>query len=175
MLRVILLRHAKSAWPESVDDHDRPLAPRGLVAAPLVGAYMAEAGLSPKTAIVSTARRTRETFEQLGIGHEGKVKFDDRLYAAAWTDLLAVIREQPAKASPLLLVGHNPGIATLASQLCDAMTSDGNALLRLTSKVPTAALIVIDFDLDSFAKIDREKGRLVSYTTPKMLGGVDED
>jgi phosphohistidine phosphatase len=175
MLRLILLRHAKSAWPEGMDDHDRPLAQRGLVAAPLVGAYMLQNGVVPKMVLVSTAQRTRETFGQLGLGEDLKARFDERLYAAAWTDLLAVIREQPAKSSPLMLIGHNPGIATLASQLCDAMISDGNALLRLTSKVPTAALIVIDFELDSFAKIDREKGRLVSYITPKMLGGVDED
>ncbi|MET8773374.1 histidine phosphatase family protein, partial [Streptomyces sp. NPDC004658] len=28
--RLVVLRHAKSAWPEGVEDHRRPLAPRGL-------------------------------------------------------------------------------------------------------------------------------------------------
>jgi phosphohistidine phosphatase len=176
MLRLILLRHAKSAWPEGASDHDRPLAPRGQEAAPLIGAHMARSRILPKRVIVSTARRTRETHALVAAEVAmPKPIFDERIYEAPWTRLIEVIREQPASASPLMLIGHNPGIATLASQLCDAMTSNGNALLRLTSKVPTAALIVIDFDLASFAEVDRETGRLVEFTTPKLLGGVDED
>ncbi|MCA1999730.1 MAG: histidine phosphatase family protein, partial [Hyphomicrobiales bacterium] len=29
MRRLFLLRHGKSAWPDGVPDHARPLAPRG--------------------------------------------------------------------------------------------------------------------------------------------------
>ncbi len=176
MLRLILLRHAKSAWPDGVADQDRPLAPRGEEAAPLIGAHMARTGLLPKRLIVSTARRTRETHAL--IAREAtlpKANFDVRIYEAPWSRLLDVVHEQKDKTSPLMLIGHNPGIATLASMLCDAMTSKGEALFRMTAKVPTAALIVIDFDLDNFSRVERESGRLVEFTTPRLLGGVDED
>jgi phosphohistidine phosphatase len=176
MLRLILLRHAKSAWPDGVSDHERPLADRGQEAAPLIGAHMAARGLVPNKLIVSTAKRTRETQALVATKLAmPKPVFDKRIYEASWSQLLDVVREQPPKASPLMLIGHNPGIATLASMLSDAMKSNGAALLKLTSKVPTAALIVIDFDLQSFAEIDREDGGLVEFTTPRMLGGVDED
>ncbi|WP_399494409.1 hypothetical protein [Streptomyces sp. P9(2023)] len=35
--RLVVLRHAKSAWPEGVPDYDRPLGPRGLRDAPAAG------------------------------------------------------------------------------------------------------------------------------------------
>ena len=62
MKRLLLLRHAKSAWPEGVEDHDRPLGDRGRRDAPRMGAYMASAGLQPGFALVSSARRTQETW-----------------------------------------------------------------------------------------------------------------
>ncbi|HUB57091.1 MAG TPA: histidine phosphatase family protein, partial [Mycobacterium sp.] len=34
---LVLLRHAKSAYPNGVPDHDRPLAPRGRREAGLAG------------------------------------------------------------------------------------------------------------------------------------------
>ena len=62
MLRLLLLRHAKSAYPAGVDDHDRPLAARGRAAAPVIGRYMADQGLVPDLAVVSTARRAQQTW-----------------------------------------------------------------------------------------------------------------
>ncbi len=62
-LRLLLMRHAKSAWPKDVGDHDRPLAERGREAAPMIGGHLAVAGLVPSKVMVSTARRTRETYE----------------------------------------------------------------------------------------------------------------
>ena len=62
MKRLLLLRHAKSAWPDGVEDHDRPLSDRGRRDAPRMGAYIAAAGLRPDFALVSSARRTQETW-----------------------------------------------------------------------------------------------------------------
>ncbi len=62
MRRLILFRHAKSAWPQGVPDNERPLAERGRLAAPLMGAYIARHGLIPDLALVSPARRTEQTW-----------------------------------------------------------------------------------------------------------------
>ena len=59
MPRLILLRHAKSAWPDGAPDVDRPLAKRGREAAPRMGGYLAEEGLIPDLVLVSPARRAR--------------------------------------------------------------------------------------------------------------------
>ena len=65
-MRLLLLRHAKAEkGGPGVDDRDRALNPRGRTDAARIGAYMAHHGLLPGGALVSPARRTRETFERL--------------------------------------------------------------------------------------------------------------
>src|SRR5215831_11758340 len=112
---LVLFRHAKSAWPD-VADHDRPLARRGIRAAPVMGRWLRETGLLPDQVLCSTARRARETwqFAQAGLAATPPVTFDDRIYQAAAADLLGLIREVPPATGTLLLIGHNPAIEDLA-------------------------------------------------------------
>ena len=63
MRRLMLLRHAKSAWPANTADRDRPLATRGREAAPVMGRYLAEELLLPDLVMISPAKRTAETWE----------------------------------------------------------------------------------------------------------------
>src|SRR5262252_9598847 len=116
---LVLFRHAKSAWPD-VADHDRPLARRGIRAAPVMGRWLREAGLLPGLVLCSTARRARETwqFAQAGLAATPPVSCDARIYAAA--DLLAVLREVPPATGTVLLIGHNPAIEELALLLAAA-------------------------------------------------------
>ena len=60
--RLILLRHAKSDWPD-VPDQERPLAKRGRRDAPVVGRWLRGHGYLPDTVICSVARRTRQTWK----------------------------------------------------------------------------------------------------------------
>ncbi|TMJ40502.1 MAG: hypothetical protein E6G89_08205 [Alphaproteobacteria bacterium] len=64
MLRLMLLRHAKSSWTDpGRDDHDRPLTPRGQKSAPLIGRFMRNQKLVPELVLCSPARRARETWK----------------------------------------------------------------------------------------------------------------
>ena len=85
--RLILLRHAKSAWPD-VPDHDRPLAPRGHRDAPAAGRWLRKSGDIPDRVVCSTARRARETWELAGekLRAEPEVVFEPRVYGtgSAW-------------------------------------------------------------------------------------------
>ena len=66
-----------------------------------------------------------------------------------------------------MLVGHNPGIADLANWLC----SHGKAEQRadLARKFPTGAVAVIEFDVEDWADVDAETGRLIDFATPKQI------
>ena len=64
--RLILIRHAKAADPEGVEDHGRPLSDRGRDAAAEIGRWMAENRLLPDEIVVSDAMRTRQ---QIGRAH----------------------------------------------------------------------------------------------------------
>ncbi len=118
---LVLLRHAKSAWPD-VPDHERPLARRGVRDAPAMGRWLRAAGHVPDQVLCSTARRARETWQlaQLALGAAPPVVFDDRAYQASALQLLDLIRSAPAAARTLLVVGHDPAVPELAVTLAAA-------------------------------------------------------
>jgi phosphohistidine phosphatase len=57
MLELLVMRHAKSDWDAGTDDHERPLAERGVKAARKVGRFLARAEMVPE--LVTRSRRGR--------------------------------------------------------------------------------------------------------------------
>lgn len=170
MRRLMLLRHAKSDWTApGARDHDRPLSARGREAAPKMGAYMARHALVPDLIVASTAARVTETLSLLlpAFAKAPKVMPDKRLYEAEPETLVGVIKETPGAVHSLLLVGHNPAFAELASLLMAA--GDIETRQRLVEKFPTAALAVIDFPLGDWGKLHPKSGRLDRFVVPKAL------
>jgi phosphohistidine phosphatase len=136
-----LLRHAKSSWDDrSVRDHARPLAPRGQSAVVVMGRHLAERGIRVDLVLCSTAQRARETWDGVrpGVAGEPEVRFLDEIYEADPDSLLALLRGLDETTGTALLVGHNPGIADLASGLIGNVES--RAAERMYDKYPTAAL-----------------------------------
>ncbi|MBF9194772.1 SixA phosphatase family protein [Microvirga terrestris] len=174
MLRLLLLRHAKSSWPPGILDVDRPLAKRGQEAALVMGDYLKRERLAPDLAIVSSARRTQETWERVQpILGEIKMRLDGRIYEAPVGRLLEVVREVKPEIGTLLLIGHNPGFEELAKLLIGEGDMDG--ILRLGQKYPSAGLAVIDFRLASWSDVAKKTGRLDRFVTPKSLGSGEDD
>jgi len=180
---LVLFRHAKSAWPD-VADHDRPLARRGIRAAPVMGRWLREAGLLPGQVLCSTARRARETwqFAQAGLAATPPVTFDARIYEGTATDLLALIRQVPPAVGTLLLIGHNPAIEDLALLLAAAPGAAAGPgpggsrpgdLDRMRSKFPTAGVAVLEF-AGSWPRLAPGRVRLTAFVTPRDLGAGQE-
>ncbi|MCW8098801.1 SixA phosphatase family protein [Streptomyces tauricus] len=141
--RLVVLRHAKSAWPDGVPDHERPLASRGRRDAPAAGHVLADADCLPDLALCSTAVRARETWELAAAqwGTPPPVRHEARLYAADVPELLEAVREAPAEAETLLLIGHNPGLEELVLTLAGDSIDD--ALDDVRTKFPTSAIAVL--------------------------------
>jgi len=175
-LRLLLLRHAKSDWSKDADDHDRPLSERGRKAAPEMARYMRSKDYVPETVLCSTARRTQETLEILLAAWRKKpvIRYERGIYLVEWPALLASLKKAPAQDSPLLLVGHNPGIEQLAISLAHQANDPAERarLKRLTQKFPTAALAVLDFEIASWRFLKPGLGTLVDYVRPKDLPGA---
>ncbi|MEU9250581.1 histidine phosphatase family protein [Streptomyces sp. NPDC048270] len=142
--RLVVLRHAKSAWPPDVPDAERPLGPRGLRDAPAAGRWLREAGCVPDRVVCSPARRTRRTWDLVAAeaGLTAPVAYEERAYGASAGELLDLVRETPAQARTLLLVGHNPGAQELVLLL--AGDGDAAALEQAAVKFPTSAIAVLD-------------------------------
>ncbi|MGU3537022.1 SixA phosphatase family protein [Methylobacterium sp. A54F] len=168
MLRLLLLRHAKSDRPAGTRDLDRPLNPRGRAAAPRMAAYLAEAGLRPDHALVSPARRTQETLAPVADTFDGlSTQTVETIYEAPSDALLDAIRAAPDTVRTLLMVGHNPGMQDLAERL--AGSGERAARVRLRTQFPTAALAVIDFEEDHWSAVAWGNGRLERFVRPRDL------
>lgn len=168
--RLILLRHAKSAWDNpSIPDFERPLSKRGRMAAPIMGAYLARTGMVPDLVLASSARRAIETLDLVSAGWPSKppVRKLKSLYRAMPREMLRRIQAVGREPDRVMVVGHNPGIADLANWLC----ADGNPEQRggLARKFPTGAIAVLEFDAEDWGEVDAETGRLVDFAAPKQI------
>lgn len=166
----MLLRHAKSAWPDGLGDDRRPLAERGRLASLRMGRYMAEQGLLPDIAVVSIALRAQQSWELAGPAFGRAITRHDepRIYEASARAILDVVKQTAAEIRCLLLVGHNPGLQDLALKLIGkARPSD---LAGLRRKFPTAALAVIDLEIMDWSRVSAGSGRLERFETPKSAG-----
>jgi phosphohistidine phosphatase len=176
MLTLTLFRHAKSSWADqSLEDFDRPLAPRGEAAAPLMGAFLAERGLIPDLVLCSASRRTRETLS-LAFGALNalpQTQFTEDIYHATVPALMAIIRVAPSSTHHLMLIGHNPGLQALALQLIGG--GDPASRRGVAHKFPSAAVAVMTFDAANWAGIGSGGAYLTIFTTPKQLGGAAQE
>jgi phosphohistidine phosphatase len=170
MRMLMLMRHAKSSWdrPE-LDDLDRPLDSRGQETAPLMARCIEERKWRPDLVLCSPAARVRETWQLMApvLGHAIDCKTLRTIYPGAPSRLLATLRRVADQVETLLLIGHNPGLGRLAVSLC----GDGPAkpLERMRGKFPTAALAVIQFDVDRWDQVAPGTGRLLAFVRPKDL------
>ena len=162
--QLILLRHAKSDWPD-VPDRDRPLAKRGRRDAPRIGKWLHEHGYRPDVVVCSDARRARQTWDLAApeLGGSPAVRFEPRAYAASALTLLYLAQELPDRYRSALFIGHNPGLSELASQLA-ARTNTGNGP-RPGISLPTAAVAILEFPGD-WPVLTPGHARLISLTTP---------
>jgi len=132
-----LLRHAEAQWqsPGPGGDHARPLSARGVQQARGVGAHLRKAGI--ELILVSSATRTLQTAEALGLGVP--VWSRDEIYNAGANSILKQILAVPDGFFRVVVIGHAPGVPALAHRLADA-SSDATARAAIAYRYPPATL-----------------------------------
>lgn len=176
MRRLLLLRHAKTEKDGPTGrDRDRRLDERGHRDARTMGAYIAEHDLVPDHAFVSTAVRTRQTFDLVSQDWP-KVAVDhlDELYGADPGSLLGIVRAAVGDdPRGLLVIAHNPGLHEFAL----ALAGSGSARARhaLQDNLPTSGLAVIDFAIDDWSDVSFRRGRLERFVSPRLLKEGSDD
>ena len=166
MTTLVLLRHAKSAYPLNTPDFDRPLAGRGIHDAPLAGAWIRENAAPLDRVVVSSAARALQTWElaDTALEFEGPLTIDPRVYEASPGTLLTVVRELPEAADTALLVGHNPGLELLVRML--ARTGAAAAVRAVDEKYPTSGIAVLTFD-SAWHDLREGIARLTAFAVPR--------
>jgi phosphohistidine phosphatase len=161
---LVLLRHAKSAYPEGVADHERPLAPRGIREAALAGDWL-RAEVPPIDAVLcSTATRTRETLARTGI--DAPVRYDQRLYDATAGTVIDEINGVGDDVSVLLVVGHEPTMTEVALGLANPDTTNADAAERISTKFPTSAMAVLRVN-GSWTDLELGSAQLADFHVPR--------
>lgn len=161
MKTLTIVRHAKSSWdfPE-LSDRERPLNDRGNRTAPIMGARMLEAGISPEKIVSSPAVRAWRTAEIIAevISYPAEnLVPDQRLYHASVPETLTVIADQGEDCDHLMIVGHNPGFTDLANYLSP----------DLTWNLPTAGIVTVNCEDEDFDLKRNPAATLVYHDYPK--------
>ncbi|WP_280481025.1 SixA phosphatase family protein [Nocardia cyriacigeorgica] len=155
---LILMRHGKSAYPDGVEDHERPLAPRGQREAGLAGQWLRETQPPIDAVRCSTATRTRETLAATGVN--APVVYERGIYEASPQTLIELVQLSDDDVATLLVIGHAPGMPWTAWELASNRGSE--PAIELSRKFPTSALAVLHFDRP-WSQVDPGTGELVSF------------
>jgi phosphohistidine phosphatase len=159
MKTLFLLRHAKSSWEfPSLSDFERPLNERGRRTAPFMGHLMKERGICPAVIICSPAVRARETAIAVKSASDliCEIVFESGVYEASPNVLRKIIENLKDTFASAMLVGHNPGMEGI--------------IYYLTGRVepmPTAALAIVELDVDKWSDTLDGSGTIVEIIRPK--------
>lgn len=164
MKKLILIRHAKSSWDDPyLDDHQRPLALRGLRDAPFMAQRLKRKPAFPDAIISSDAVRAKATAlitaENLHFPKD-KIIFSRNLYHASVPALLAEVKNTDNQIHLLFVFGHNPGLTELINFL------GGNL-----ENIPTCGQFGFTFDIEAWPDISPENSEVWYYDYPKNKAG----
>jgi len=172
--RLFVMRHAKSSWDNpGLDDHERPLAPRGQRAVEVMSSYLQSSSIEPQLVLCSSSRRTRETLRGIAVG--GKHLIEPALYAATCEEVLVRLQQLPEDVTSAMLIGHNPTIQMVVLRLSN---HDGSGVAdprrdAMKRKFPTGALATLAFEC-GWADLGAGRARLEEFVTPKGFSGRPE-
>ena len=160
MKQIILVRHGKSSWDYDVSDKDRPLKERGIRDAGLVSKKFAEQGLQIDFAFSSPANRALHTSMIVlrNIGFDlNNFQVQEALYDFSGNGVGNFVKSVDNRFGTIMIFGHNYAFTTLANTWGD----------QYIDNVPTAGLVHIKFNVDSWVKVD--KGTSETIIFPKHL------
>ncbi len=168
MLRLYILRHAKSAWPApATADHERPLNKRGRSDLLKIGKMLADRQYIPELVLCSSAQRTLETWDGIEPFTSGcQMEVRDELYESTMSRYLAAIHSVDGNA-PLMLIGHNPVCDDLTRLL---ITGDGPVAADfLPTHYPTGGFAVLDLEANEWGQVKPTSGNMIDFVRPRTL------
>ena len=161
MKKLFIIRHAKSDWgDENLDDFDRPLNEKGIKDCALVGKYLKEKKEKIDIILSSPALRAHTTAKLIAkeLDFNKNITQNQYIYepfVAAIQELISYVHDDNNTA---ILVGHNPGVSTLAYMLCGSK-----------EELKTASIVEISFSCDSWMDVNKNNATFISYTKAKKL------
>ncbi|MBP1664386.1 MAG: sixA [Bacteroidetes bacterium] len=159
-----IVRHAKAEQPEPTQsDFDRKLTPRGKRNAAEMASYLHARGIKPGLIISSPAKRALQTAsifaDEFSVDRQQIVK-ESFLYGRYDVpEIREMLNLDTKPTDSVFLFGHNPALSWLAATLA----------LGFGQGLPTAGVVVIEFDTNDWNEIDASNGKVVLYKYPADL------
>ena len=158
MKTLILVRHAKSDWPENTDDFDRPLADKGEKDAEKMAHFLKENNIEIDKFFSSPALRAFSTCEIFNKEYKIKIETLQKLYNASETNFEALVTEIPNDLRSVAMFSHNNGISNFANSMSDIMFM-----------FPTCGVAGFEIDCNSWSDFHGAKKKLIYFYEPKKI------
>ena len=163
MKRVVIVRHAKAVPYGYDDDFTRELTDRGVNDAGNIGTKLKNMGIIPDVMISSPASRAIQTAtifaEKMGFDKKNIVELEDIYHGLTTSGFLGLIQKLPENTGVVFFFGHNPGFQYFA----------GNLLDRFYDVMPTCSTVAIDFNVESWKKVEARSGKKAFQLVPAMF------
>jgi phosphohistidine phosphatase len=143
---LVLVRHAKAGGRGGADV-ERSLTELGYEQCRIVARELCGLGLAPDVALVSKARRAKQTFNAMAAtaGWAVQPAVLGSLYTGYVDDALQAVRECEPEAKTVMVVGHEPTMSATAYKLAGP-GSDPGAVTRVRRGLPTTGIAVVQVD-----------------------------
>ena len=156
MKTLVLVRHAKSSWEHNVGDKERPLKKRGNTDAKLVSTAFKNRELELDKVYSSPANRALLTckifINNLNIDKHELVIVED-LYDFGGEHVISFLKKLDENYQNVMIFGHNHAFTSICNIFGDSFIDN----------LPTSGLVVIDFDVKSWAKINKGNTRFTIF------------
>lgn len=163
MKRVIIVRHAKAVPYGYDNDFTRDLTDRGVNDAEKIGKELKRIGIIPDSMISSPANRALQTAhifaDNLGFDKNRIIEIDNIYNGLTTSEFIGLIRELPESANTAFFFGHNPAFEYFAN----------NLLEHFNGEMPTCSTVAIDFNVDSWRKVQSRAGKTGFQLIPAMF------
>lgn len=156
MKTLYLLRHSGTlSTSASGRDIDRRLSPDGIRDGEIISAFIAGSSPLPQVILTSPATRARETAAFVTARVNIPEVVVTEIYEAFTGTIVDVVRAIDQGIDAALMVGHNPGFASLVEFFTGASVS-----------MRSPAVAKIEFEIDDWKNAERHDARLADLYSP---------
>ena len=158
MKKIILVRHAKSDWPEETEDFDRPLADKGLEDAMNMSRFLKANNISIDYLVSSPAVRALNTCKIFNQTYNLHFDTDEKLYNPSERNFESVIYDLDDKHNSVAFFSHNNGISNFANSISEDIFH-----------FPTCGVAGFEIDCDSWTDFDGANKKLLFFYEPGKI------
>lgn len=158
MKTLILVRHAKSDWPENTEDFDRPLAEEGLNDAVKMSKFLKNINVMIDRFVTSPAARAINTCKIFNQTYAIDVMTEKKLYNPTESNFESVIYGLDDHINSVAMFSHNNGISNFANLMADEIFM-----------FPTCGVAGFQIDTDSWSNFETASKKLVFFYEPKKI------